>query len=73
MELSERSGREGGKRGYEKFEKEAKETMFGVLFLLLKEEEKSLWKVIIMLLIDFCQLLTFPFNPNVRYNIYIYI
>ena len=49
------------KTGYEKFEAELKETVFAVIFLLVKDEEESLWYSIFDSVVEFMQLLSFPF------------
>ena len=51
----------GEKSGYEKFEAELKETIFAVIFLLVKEEEESLWSTVLDAMIEAAQLLSFPF------------
>ncbi|MDR3548609.1 MAG: hypothetical protein P4M11_10170 [Candidatus Pacebacteria bacterium] len=50
------------KTGYEKFEAELKETVFGVIFLLVKEEDESLWYSVLDGIIELFQLLSFPFQ-----------
>jgi hypothetical protein len=50
---------------FEKLEKELKSTIFGVLFILLKTEEKSEWKYLLTLGIEFSQLMAFPFSKRV--------
>lgn len=50
----------------EKFESEVKNTIFGVLFLILKENEVSIYVTILFMLIQFVHLLIFPFHTTVR-------
>jgi len=50
---------------FEKFEQELKNTIFGVLFVLLKEQEISIYTTLILALIQFIQLLIFPFHETV--------
>jgi len=46
---------------------EIKKSIFEVLFLLLKEEEMSVWQLSIMRLIDFFQLMVFPFSGDANF------
>ena len=41
------------KTSYEKFEEEIKGTIFNVLYVLLKDDETSHWKHIVLILFDF--------------------
>ena len=41
---------------FEKFELEAKSTIFNVLYVLLKDEETVLWKMVVLSLTDFFQI-----------------
>ncbi|MDR3546667.1 MAG: hypothetical protein P4M11_00065 [Candidatus Pacebacteria bacterium] len=50
-----------------KFSKKVRDTTFEVLFILLKEEETSVWLLILMRLIDFMQLMVFPFNGDAQF------
>ena len=50
---------------YEKFESELKNTIFGVLFVLLKEQEVSIYGSFLIAFIQFIQLLIFPFHETV--------
>ena len=56
------------KTGYEKFEAELKETIFAVIFLLVKEEDESLWSTLFDAITELFQLLQFPFLSGVRSN-----
>ena len=58
------------KTAFEKFEQELKGTIFGVLFVLLKDEDTTFWKLVTMMFIDFVQLLNFPFNTSVNFPWY---
>ena len=60
------------KTWFEKVEETMKTGVFGVFFLLLKDNETSVLKITIILILDFLQLEGLTVNSNV-YNIYIYI
>jgi hypothetical protein len=51
---------------FEKFEQELKNTIFGVLFVLLKEQEISIYTTLILAIIQFIQLLIFPFHETIN-------
>ena len=53
------------KTGFEKMEDEVKGTIFNVLYVLLKEEETSHWKHIVLILFDFIQIFYFTFSERV--------
>ncbi len=38
---------------YEKFEEEVKSSIFGVFYLLLKSNETSFWKFVVILVIEY--------------------
>ena len=46
---------------------EVRKYIFEVLFLLLKDEETSLWSLSIMRMLDFFQLMVFPFNSDANF------
>ena len=48
------------KSGYEKFEAEVKETIFAVIFILIKDEEEDLIFSILDAIVELMQLLQFP-------------
>lgn len=56
---------DGDKSAFEKFEIELKNTVFGVLFVLLKEEEGSIWISSLFVFIEFFQILGFTFSAEV--------
>ena len=56
-----------GKTAFEKFEKKAKEIIFGVLFVMLKDEETSFWKLIILLIITECQMVSKLFPDEIKF------
>jgi hypothetical protein len=58
---------EENKTAFEKFEDELKGTIFNVLYVLLKDDETSHWKHIILILFDYIQIYYFSFADNV-YN-----
>lgn len=41
------------KTSYERFEEEIRSTIFNVLYVLLKDDETSHWKHIVLILFDF--------------------
>lgn len=49
----------------EQIEEEVKSSIFGVFYLLLKNNETSYWKFIAILLIEYIQLLSFSFDETV--------
>ncbi len=51
----------------EKFQKQIRQTTFEVLFILLKEEESGPWTLAIMRMVDFFQLMVFPFSGDVEF------
>ena len=53
---------------FEKFETELKNTIFGVLFVLLKEQEVSIYIYFILSIIQFLQLMIFPFHTTVSFS-----
>ena len=53
------------KSAYETFEEDFKNSIFGVLYLLLQDEESSMFWTITTIFIQFLQICTFPFHPNV--------
>jgi len=52
---------------FERFEIEVKNTIFGVLFVVLKEQEISVYTAVILAVIQFLQLLIFPFHKTVSF------
>ena len=56
---------EDEKSKLEQIEEEVKSSIFGVFYLLLKNNETSFWKFIIILLIDYIQLLSYSFDDSV--------
>ncbi|MDR3548414.1 MAG: hypothetical protein P4M11_09160 [Candidatus Pacebacteria bacterium] len=46
---------------------EIRRSIFEVLFLLLKEEETSVWQLTILRMIDFFQLMVFPFSNDAQF------
>ena len=53
------------KTKFERAEHFAKNSIYGIFFLLLKEQETTFWKFVFLLFIEFLQLLSFSFNPSV--------
>ena len=52
---------------FERFETELKNTMFGMTFLMLKNEDDSFVKLYIIIFIQACQLFSLVFNPNISF------
>jgi len=52
----------------EKLEIEVKNTIFGVLFVLLKEREVSIYIWFLISIIQFVQIIVFPFHPTVSHS-----
>ena len=50
---------------FKKFRLEAKNTLFGILFIALKGQETSIYTFAILICIQLLQLLIFPFHPSV--------
>jgi len=58
---------EAEKTAFERFEQELKQTIFGILFLILKDEETTFWKVTILMIIGELQILVVIFNQTINY------
>jgi len=56
------------KTTFEKFEENLKNSVFGVLFVLLKEEDGSVNLEVVLIMFELLQLLVYPFNSNVILN-----
>ena len=56
------------KTAFEKFEEDVKQTIFNVLYVLLKDDEHSHWKHIILLMSDFIQIYNFSFSKEVSHS-----
>ena len=54
------------KTGFEKLEEQLKTSMFGVLFVMLKNQEFSIWIEIIFIVLQLLQFMSFPFNNLVK-------
>ena len=52
---------------FEKFELKLKESIFGVLYVLLKDDHSSLILHFSLTIIEFLQLMIFPFDKSVNY------
>lgn len=50
---------------FEQFEENLKKSLFGVLFVLLKTQDFSIWVDIIFLTLELLQFMSFPFNNEV--------
>ena len=53
------------KSAFERFESDLKNSIFGVLFILLKDEETSIYGSFLIGLIQVLQILLFPFHSEV--------
>lgn len=58
---------EAEKTAFERFEQELKQTISGVLFLMLKDEETTFWKVTIIMVVCEIEMLVLPFNDDINY------
>jgi len=59
------SNSEDEKSRIEQIEEEVKTSIFSVFYLLLKNNETSYWKFVIILIIEYIQLLSFSFDDTV--------
>ena len=55
------------KTAFEKFEQEVKSIIFGIMFLMLKTEQESLLKLLIILIVQAIQLFSLVFNPYINF------
>ena len=53
------------KTSFEKLEENLKASIFGVLYVLLKNQSFSIWVEIIFVIIQLLQFMAFPFRPLV--------
>ena len=58
---------EAEKSAFERFEEELKDTIFGVLFLMLKDEEMGYWKQIAFMIVSELQVIGLIFNPIINF------
>ena len=61
------SSQEEEKSKLEKIEEEFKSAVFSVFYLLLKNNETSYWKFVIILIIEYIQMLSYSFDETVRF------
>ena len=54
----------------EQIEEEVKVSIFSVFYLLLKNNETSYWKFVIILIIEYIQMLSYSFDETVRFIYY---
>ena len=54
----------------EQVEEEVKLSIFSVFYLLLKNNETSYWKFVIILIIEYIQMLSYSFDETVRFIYY---
>ena len=55
---------------FEKFEMKLKESVFGVLYVLLKDDHSSLILHLVLQTIEFLQLMIFPFDEIVNFVLF---
>lgn len=60
------SNSEEEKSKLEQIEEEVKVSIFSVFYLLLKNNETSYWKFVIILIIEYIQMLSYSFDETVR-------
>ena len=60
------SNSEEEKSKLDQIEEEVKTSIFSVFYLLLKNNETSYWKFVIILIIEYIQLLSYSFDETVR-------
>ena len=53
------------KTAFEKFEESIKNSIYSVLYFMLKNQEFSIWIEVIFIVVQLLQLLSFTFNPIV--------
>ena len=53
-------------KGFDKFLKDIKSSIFGVLFVLLKDDDEELWFLYISNFLDYAQMQYFPFSDSVN-------
>ncbi len=53
------------KTSFEKLEENLKVAIFGVLYVLLKNQDFSIWAEIIFVILQLLQFMAFPFRPMV--------
>ncbi len=56
----------GEKSYFEKIEEILKQTIFSVLFVLLKKEEPTIFQEFLKVALQYLQLISFSFNPLVK-------
>lgn len=49
-----------------RFEEDFKESLFNVIYVLLKDDETTFWKYFLLIAIDFFQILYYAFHEVVR-------
>jgi len=54
--------------GFRKFVKDMKEGMFGVMFVLLKENEMSIYLTVVLCVIEFIQVISLAFHDEVNFE-----
>lgn len=58
------------KSAFERFEAELKNIIFGVLFVLLKDDESNIWITSVVSIVQFIQIQIFPFHNQVTPHYY---
>ena len=54
------------KTQFERLEENIKVSIFGVLYVLLKNQDFSVWVEVIFVIIQLLQFMAFPFSPTVK-------
>lgn len=60
-----KDGGEEEKSKLEQVEEEVKQSIFTVFYLVLKNQENSYWRYILVLIIEYLQLLSYTFDESV--------
>jgi len=63
--LGKENSSEEEKTKFEQIEAEVKTSIFSVFYLLLKNQETTFWKFVLLLMIEYLQLLSFSFDTSV--------
>ena len=63
--LGKENKNEEEKSRFEVFHENVKNSIFSVFYLLLKNQETTFWKFIVILVIEYLQLLSFAFDESV--------
>ena len=67
MMLMKTKDAEAEKSAFEKLEQDFKSFVYGTIFYMLKTEDESLWRHILIIIIEGFQLFTLAFNPDLNF------